>query len=305
MRSGDHVITTIQDHNAVLRPLHDLKERGVHYSVLSADEWGRVKLTELDQVVQKETRAVVLNHGSNVTGNLIDLAAVGEWCRDRGIIFVVDAAQSAGYVPIDMIANNIDVICFTGHKGLYGPQGSGGFILGEKFDVQEQVDGSVIDLSAQIRPLMSGGSGIHSFLETMPEALPDRLEPGTANVPALAGLKAGIDYLNMRGIDAMFDQATELAYHFYHKVKALPGVHFYGDYESYDNSSSAADCGYERLPLVTFNIGKVDAATVAQELWRKAQICVRPGSHCAPLIHRHFKTEDQGMVRFSFPISIR
>ncbi|HHX37529.1 MAG TPA: aminotransferase class V-fold PLP-dependent enzyme, partial [Clostridiaceae bacterium] len=187
LRSGDHVITDIQAHNAVLRPLYGLRSRGVCFSVLPGDEAGRVQLSDLVELAKPETRVVVLNHASNVTGNVLDIATVGHWCRQQGIILVVDVAQSAGYIPIDMKESCIDVVCFTGHKGLYGPQGTGGFVLGDVFESRQVSEDSDFDPTADILPLMSGGSGIHSFLETMPQELPDRLEPGTANVPGIAG----------------------------------------------------------------------------------------------------------------------
>lgn len=292
LRPGDHVITSLQEHNSVLRPLHQRAQNGVTVDFLPCDALGRVRTEELSARIRPSTRMVVLNHASNVTGNVLDLGAVGTFCREHGILFVVDAAQSAGYLPLDIEKQGVDALCFTGHKGLFGPQGTGGFVLGDGFFTKEKGLG---DDESAFPPLMSGGSGIHSFLETMPDRLPDRLEAGTANIPGLAGLSAGIRYLEEKGLALCFAEADARARRFYAALSGQSGIVFYGDYSAYEGER-----GLSRMPLVTLNLKGKDSADTARFLWEREGVCVRPGAHCAPLIHRHFGTVAQGMVRFSF-----
>lgn len=281
LKEKDHVITSHAEHNAVLRPLFQLQQQGVEVSYLPLDERGRVKLDELDSMKRPNTKLVVFSHASNVTGNQIDLSLVSKWCHDHGILFALDTAQTAGEVELNMKEQGIDILLFTGHKSLLGPQGSGGMIFRKDYG---------------IRPIFSGGTGIHSFQPNMPWELPTRLEFGTANIPAIAGLYAGVDYLQKQGIDKRHEKASRLAKYFYEHVKEISGIHCYGDFSDYEDKRNQSS----RVAVVSFNIRDIPSSVVGDRLWREGRICVRAGSHCAPYVHRHFATEAQGMVRFSF-----
>lgn len=273
---GDHVITTAMEHNSVLRPLYRLKEEGgIEVSFLPADEKGRISFSDMKQAIQQNTKAVILQHASNVTGNVQDLYAAGKICRENGLYLVVDAAQTAGTVPIDMKKTGIHVLCFTGHKGLLGPQGTGGIL------VDEQVD---------IRPLKEGGSGIHSFDQRQPAVYPEHLEAGTLNVPGIAGLLAAVQYIRTEGMDHLAASEKEAAKLFYREVKKLPGVKLYGDYSNWE----------QRTGIVSLNLEDYSSAEVSDELMERFGIATRSGAHCAPLAHEALGTVRQGIVRFSF-----
>lgn len=281
---GDHVITTAMEHNSVLRPLHRLEdERGVEVTVLPADEKGRISLTAMEQAIRPDTKAVVMQHGSNVTGNVNDLHRAGQICRSHGVYLVVDAAQTAGVLPIHMEDMQIDVLCFTGHKGLMGPQGTGGIL------VREGVD---------IRPLKEGGSGMHSYDKRQPAAYPERLEAGTLNVHGIAGLLAAVSAVRKAGTVAGFQRETSLARAFYRKVRSIPGVKLYGDYTAWEDRAGEKEC--ERIGIVTLNLEGYDSGEVADELMERFDIATRSGAHCAPLAHEALHTVDTGAVRFSF-----
>ena len=295
---GDHVITTVMEHNSVLRPAYRLRERGVvvHFVGLKAD--ARLDMEDLEQTLRTirtqspDARiAVALSHGSNVTGNVIDLSRVSALCSENQATWILDAAQTMGIIPINMRRLGIDVLCFSGHKALMGPQGTGAIIVRRG-----------INLS----PLMAGGSGIRTFLETMPQEMPEHLEAGTQNAHSIAGLHAALAFaegkretwraqaLSLRkqllsGIDAINRQAGEERIHVYGRGTAV--------------NPAPASCQSDSepvLPTVAFNIGQLEAADVADRLWRDRQIAVRAGGHCAPLIHRFFGTEKRGIVRASF-----
>ena len=274
LRSGDHVITTVLEHNSVLRPLYQLEQSGVELSVVPCRENGRFEVEDMRQYIQKNTRAIVCTHVSNLTGNKIDIHAVGQLCREQGILFILDASQSAGVFPIDMEEDGIDAICFTGHKSLYGPQGTGGICLGYK---------------NTIRPLKVGGSGIMTFEKVHPTIMPTALEAGTLNGHGIAGLHAGVSYVLEQGCDRIHAYEIELAKQFYNGIKDLPGITLYGDFST-----------WERAGIVTFNISDYDSALVSDELNERFGIQTRAGGHCAPLMHQTFGTERQGAVRCSF-----
>lgn len=274
-KPGDHVITTAQEHNSVLRPLYFLEDKGIiTLDVLGLDELGRIDLSGLDPLYHEKTAMVVVNHGSNVTGNLADLKRIGEFCREKGIWFVVDASQTAGVFPIDMQALGIHVLCFTGHKSLLGPQGTGGLCVAKDVPVES---------------FLVGGSGIHSYDRAHPQDMPTRLEAGTLNAHSLAGLLAALGYIEEQGMDRLREREVALARRFHDGVAEIPGIRFYGDYAA-----------VQRCPLVTLNIGEADAGLISMKLEEDHHIATRPGAHCAPLVHEHFGTRDQGMVRFSF-----
>ena len=274
IRSGDHVITTVCEHNSVLRPLYRLREQGAELSFVGVDEQGRLRYELFEQLLRPSTKAVVITHASNVTGNLTDLEQVSVFTKKYGLLLIVDAAQTAGARPIDVQALGADVLCFTGHKALMGPQGTGGLYVRP---------------GLTIAPLVVGGSGVHSFDEAHPAQMPTALEAGTLNVPGLAGLGAGVDWLLEQGVGSLHTEELALTRLFCEGVCGLPGVKIYGSFAEAD-----------RAPIVSLNFGKEDAARAADILWEDYGICVRAGAHCAPLIHKAFGTEKQGMVRFSF-----
>lgn len=273
---GDHVITTVMEHNSVLRPLYLMEERGVELTILPADEKGRVRHEDFEKAVRKNTRAVVCTHASNLTGNVNDLEAIGRICRKNEIFLVVDVSQTAGVFDIDVEKMGIDVLCFTGHKGLLGPQGTGGLWVRR---------------GISIRPLMVGGSGVKSYLKTQPEEMPEALEAGTLNSHGIAGLHAALLYLEKTGIETIRRRELSLMKRFYNGIKDIPGVRVYGDF-----SDEALLC---RAPVVALNIGDYDSGEVADELTCSYEIYTRAGAHCAPLMHQSLGTVEQGAVRFS------
>lgn len=268
---NDHVITSVQEHNSVLRPLY---KTGADLTFLPIDEKGNVKIDMLKDSIKTNTKAVVLSHVSNVTGNVIDIKYVGKFCKQHNLYFIVDAAQSAGVFDIDMKEMNISVLCFTGHKGLLGVQGTGGLCVVEDIE---------------INPLVVGGSGVHSFSETHPEEYPTRLEAGTLNAHSLAGLNASLQWLNENGLANLREKETNLARLFYSELCKIPQIKVYGDILAENHAA-----------IVSINIEDEDAGMISDALYEDFGICTRAGAHCAPLIHKAFRTEKQGMVRFSF-----
>ena len=271
---GDHVISTDWEHNSVLRPLYRFRAQGGSVDFLPADRQGRLDLDQLPALLQRETKAVVCTHASNLTGDVMDLSRVGSFCRRHGLLFVLDAAQTAGVLPIDMEALGSDVLCFTGHKSLLGPQGTGGLCVRP---------------GVEIRPLLTGGTGVQSYRETQPEAYPTRLEAGTLNGHGLAGLRAALLFRKEVGQEVILRHETALARRFYDRVRDIPGIRLYGNFES-----------SLRAPIVALNLADADSGAVADALWERWGIAVRPGAHCAPRLHRALGTEEQGAVRFSW-----
>ena len=273
---GDHVVSSVMEHNAVLRPIYDIEaEQGVSHTFAGVDEKGRLLLSEVENSIRPETKALILTHASNVTGNANDLYALGRIAKSHGLLFLVDASQTAGVLPIDMPEMGIDVVAFTGHKGLYGPQGTGGMAVREELE---------------IRPLKSGGTGVLSYLEHQPDEMPAHLECGTMNGHGIAGLHASLRWLTEEiGIDRVHAHEMKLAKRFYEALKDVEHLHFYGDYET-----------EQRAAIVSLNIADYDSSEVSDELEQEYGISTRPGAHCAPLIHKAMGTVEQGMVRFAF-----
>ena len=271
---ADHVISTDWEHNSVLRPLYRLQAQGMGLDFVPADRRGRLDYDAFERLLRPNTRAVVCTHASNLTGDLADIDRVGDFCRRHGLLFILDASQTAGVFPVDMAAQNVDVVCFTGHKSLLGPQGTGGLCVGE---------------GVEIRPFAVGGTGVQSRLETQPEEYPTRLEAGTLNGHGLAGLQAALAFLSDLGMDTVRAHETALARRFYEAVREIPGVAVYGDFEA-----------AERAPVVTINIGEKDAGEVSDALSERFGIATRPGLHCAPRLHRALGTAERGAVRFSW-----
>ena len=275
LRPGDHAITTDCEHNSVLRPLYRLeKERGLELSVVPADRRGCVDYGEFERLMRPNTRAIVCTHASNLTGNLMDVARVGEIARRHGALFIVDASQTAGAIPIDMEQMYIDILCFTGHKGLMGPQGTGGLCIRE---------------GVEVAPWRVGGTGVHSYDREQPQEYPTRLEAGTLNGHGLAGLSASLDYLEEVGVEAIEAREHALMERFYQRVSAIEGVTVYGDFTQ-----------TRRSAIVTLNIRDYDSSAVSDELSEVYGIATRPGAHCAPRMHQALGTVEQGAVRFSF-----
>ena len=271
---GDHVVTTVLEHNSVLRPLYEMQEKGVEVTILSCDEYGMVYPEDFAAAVRPNTKAFICTHGSNLTGNVPDIRQIGKIARDRGIRFVVDASQTAGVFDIDVQKMNIDILCFTGHKGLLGPQGTGGMY---------------VRTGVNVRPLKSGGSGVKTFEKKHPAQMPTALEAGTLNGHGLAGLGAAVDYLNQKGITSIRKKEQELMEKFYLGVRDIPGVKVYGDFRT-----------MERCAIVTLNIRDYDSGEVGDALYMDYGIAARTGAHCAPLMHQSLGTAEQGAVRFSF-----
>ena len=274
LQPGDHVITTVLEHNSVLRPLYLKEQEGVSLTILPADEKGNISPEAFEEAIRPYTEAIVCTHASNLTGNMLDLHRIGEICKRHDLLFIVDASQTAGVFPIDMQKMNISVLCFTGHKSLMGPQGTGGL---------------VVKKGVNIRPLLVGGSGIHSYSKSHPTVMPTALEAGTLNCHGIAGLHASLQYLKEKGIHNLYEKEHLLMKTFYEGVVNIPGVKVYGDFDQ-----------RERAPIVTLNIGDYDSGQVSDELLTRFQIATRAGAHCAPLMHESQGTKKQGAVRFSF-----
>ena len=271
---GDHVISTDLEHNSVLRPLYRLEaEHGAELSFVPADKLGNVDYTDFERLMKPNTRAVVCTNASNLTGTVLDIERIAKTAHSHGALVIVDASQTAGCWPIDMKKMGIDVLCFTGHKGLMGPQGTGGICVKE---------------GIEIRPFKVGGSGVQSYSRTHPAEYPTRLEAGTLNGHGIAGLSAALDYLNGVGLDVIREREERLMRRFYAGVTAIPGVTVFGDFEA------------PRTAVVTLNIRDYDSGEVADALSQDYGIATRPGAHCAPRMHRALGTERQGAVRFSF-----
>lgn len=270
-----HVITTELEHNSVLRPLYRLqRDEQVRISFVKADRNGCVAYEEFSKLAEKDTKAIVCTHGSNLTGNMLDIARIGGIARRAGLLFIVDASQTAGVIPIDMEKMQIDILCFTGHKSMMGPQGTGGMCVREGISV---------------RPLKTGGTGVQSYNRFQPEELPVHLEAGTLNSHGIAGLSAAVDYIEAVGMDVIRDKEQRLMQRFYQGVAGLKNVQVYGDFSD-----------WQRAAIVALNIGGVDSNEVADELACTYGIATRPGAHCAPLLHQALGTAAQGAVRFSF-----
>ena len=278
---GDHVITTVCEHNSVLRPLYRLQ--GVELSVLPVKaavdskeerQAGILAYDELESLLRPNTKALIITHASNLTGNITDLERAAAFAKKHSLLLIVDAAQTAGAVPMDMERMGIDVLCFTGHKGLYGPQGTGGVCVRP---------------GLSIRPLKVGGSGIHSFDREHPSEMPAALEAGTLNGHGIAGLGAAARWLLETGVEQIRAREQALLRRFVDGVKEVEGVTLYGNPDL-----------DRRTGIQSLNIRDYDSARVADWLYEDYGIAVRGGAHCAPLMHEALGTREQGAVRFSF-----
>lgn len=271
---GDHVITTMLEHNSVLRPLYRMRENGVELTIVRADRLGNIRYEDMEAAIRPNTKGIICTHASNLTGNLVDIARVGEICRRASLVFILDASQTAGVFDIDMGKMGIDVLCFTGHKSLMGPQGTGGICVRE---------------GISIRPLMAGGSGTHSYSELHPSDMPEALEAGTVNGHGIAGLHAALEFIKETGIESIRDTEQMLMRRFYQGVSDIRGVTVYGDFSRMD----------VHAPVVALNIRDHDSGEVSDGLAVDYGIYTRAGAHCAPLMHQALGTVEQGAVRFS------
>ena len=276
LKSGDHVITSSMEHNSVMRPLRVMERRGVELTVIPCDREGLIDPAHVNGAVKKNTRAIFMTHASNVTGTVMSIADIGRIARERGLVFCVDAAQTAGSYPIDVEEMNIDLLAFTGHKSLFGPSGTGGLYIREGLD-------------NEIEPFCIGGTGSRSEVEEQPDFMPDRYEAGTPNTVGIAGLQAGVDFVLFKGVDQIKRQEALLVKMFIEGLKSMPGIILYG-HDSVD----------QRTPVVSFNIEGTDPAVIALQIDERFKIMARSGIHCAPSAHKTIGTYPHGTVRFSF-----
>lgn len=271
IEKDDHVITTTTEHNSVLRPLY---QSGASLSFLDFDENCNLKYQDLPTLLKKNTKYLVVNSASNLLGNVNDLDRLYDFAKENELIMIVDLAQSLGLVDIDIGKYENSLFAFTGHKSLYGLSGTGGLIKNGSFSFKQ---------------VFSGGSGINSFDKSMPASFPQIFEPGTPNFVGQIALKAGIDYILDEGIDKINNKTLSLAKRFYKGIEEIKNIKFY-----------SKEWKYLESPIVSFNIGDIPSDEIALILDEDYNIQVRPGAHCAPLIHKHFGTENQGILRFSF-----
>ncbi len=271
---GDHVISTDLEHNSVLRPLYRLEaEHGAELSFVPADNLGNVDYADFERLMKPNTRAVVCTNASNLTGTVLDIERIAKTAHSHGALVIVDASQTAGCWPIDMKKMGIDVLCFTGHKGLMGPQGTGGICVKE---------------GIEIRPFKVGGSGVQSYSRTHPAEYPTRLEAGTLNGHGIAGLGAAAKFISETGIENIHAKERSLMLRFYEGVKNIEGVTVYGDFTK------------DKTAIVALNIRDYESGEVSYELSQGYGIATRPGAHCAPRMHKALGTAEVGAVRFSF-----
>lgn len=279
LKAGDHVIVSGIEHNAVMRPLRQMEACGVTYDIAATAEDGSVTAEAIEALVRPETKAVIISHASNVCGTVLPIEAIGQVCKKHDLFFVVDSAQSAGTIQIDMEKCGIDFLAFTGHKGLLGPQGIGGFLISEKLD-------------EQMVPYIAGGTGSKSDSLDMPMNLPDKYESGTMNLPGIIGLHAALSYIEETGIEDIHDKKMELTAYFLEKLREFPNIRVVGKQDVQD-----------RVAVVSLDFQGEDNAIIAFELEQNYGIMTRVGLHCAPIAHQSLHTYPQGTVRFAFSAS--
>lgn len=274
LKPGDHIIVTSLEHNAVMRPLVQLQEQGVSFDCIPPDQNGLPDMSAVKGLIKENTRVIASLHASNVSGGIVDIAALGQICQENNLKLIVDSAQSAGILPIQMKDMHIDALAFTGHKGLMGPQGIGGFIITD-------------EMAAETTPLIAGGTGSFSHLETMPNLLPDRFEAGTMNLPGMAGLAAAMDFLEEQGIEKIHAHEQKLTRVFIDGLKDHEQIDIIGkDYP-------------QRVAVISLNFLGCDNAKIAWMLENEYGIMVRCGLHCAPRAHKSVGTYPEGTVRFA------
>ena len=276
LKAGDHVLISSMEHNAVMRPLTQLLNEGITFDTISCDTTGSIKLDALESLIRPKTVAIIVNHASNVCGTIQPIKEIGIICKDHHLHFIVDAAQTAGIIPIDVKESQIDALCFTGHKGLLGPQGIGGMILTK-------------EMAQSLTPLIAGGTGSFSHLETMPTNMPDAFESGTLNLPGIIGLNEGLTFIESKGMENIHNHELALTEAFLKGLRPIDGINIIGKQDVQD-----------RTAVVSITIDGADAASVAYELESTYHIMTRVGLHCAPRAHQTLGTYPEGTVRFSF-----
>lgn len=274
LKRGNHVITTSMEHNSVVRPLKTLEKRGVDTTIVQCNEYGEIDISDIEKEIKKETVLIVSTHASNVVGTILPIIDIGNLAKKYGLDFLVDASQTAGLYEIDVNKMNISMLAFTGHKSLMGSQGTGGLYIKKGLELE---------------PLMEGGTGSKSESLYQPDIMPDRFESGTRNTPGIAGLCAGIGFINSKGINNIREHEQNLTKYFMDGIRDMGSVRIYG--------TKSAE---RQAPVVSINIGDVGSSEVSYILDQEFDIMTRPGLHCAPLAHKTLGTMEQGTVRFSF-----
>ena len=276
LKSGDHVLVSTMEHNAVMRPLTQLLDNGITFDVIPCDVTGSIEIDAIESLIRPNTVAIIINHASNVCGTIQPIQSIGALCKAHNLHFIVDAAQTAGVIPINVKACHIDALCFTGHKGLLGPQGIGGIILTK-------------EIAQILTPLIAGGTGSFSHLETMPTHMPDAFEAGTLNLPGIIGLNEGLSYIESVGMKNIHNHELALTKTFLEGLRSITGINIIGKQDIQD-----------RTAVVSITIDGMDPASIAYELESTYHIMTRVGLHCAPRAHQTLGTYPEGTVRFSF-----
>ena len=276
LKAGDHVLVSSMEHNAVMRPLTQLLDKGITFDTIPCDSTGSIQMDSIEPLIRPNTVALIINHASNVCGTIQPLESIGPICKTHNLQFIVDAAQTAGVIPIDVKACHIDALCFTGHKGLLGPQGIGGIILTK-------------EMAQNLTPLIAGGTGSFSHLETMPTHMPDAFEAGTLNLPGIIGLNEGLAYIESQGMENIHNHELVLTQSFLEGLQSIDGINIVGKQNIQD-----------RTAVVSITIDGMDPANIAYELESTYHIMTRVGLHCAPRAHQTLRTYPEGTVRFSF-----
>ena len=276
LKAGDHVLVSSMEHNAVMRPLTQLLDEGITFDTIPCDSTGSIQMDSIEPLIRPNTVALIINHASNVCGTIQPLKSIGPICKAHNLQFIVDAAQTAGVIPIDVKACHIDALCFTGHKGLLGPQGIGGIILTK-------------EMAQNLTPLIAGGTGSFSHLETLPTHMPDAFESGTLNLPGIIGLNEGLAYIESQGMENIHNHELALTQAFLEGLQSIDVVNIVGKQDIQD-----------RTAVVSITIDSMDPASIAYELESTYHIMTRVGLHCAPRAHQTLGTYPEGTVRFSF-----
>ena len=279
LKYKDHVITSSMEHNSVMRPLRDLEKKGIELSIIPCSDEGMLDPHEVERKIRSNTRMIVLNHASNVTGTLLPIKEVGFIARKHNLLFLVDAAQTAGAYPIDVEKDGIDLLAFTGHKSLYGPQGTGGLVIGERIREKEMI------------PLKQGGTGSRSEFEEQPDFLPDRFESGTPNGVGIAGLLAGVQFVLEKGVEQIRQTEMTLVEKLIMGLKKISEVKLYGSERQED-----------RVAALSFNFTHLSPSNGALCLEKEFGILCRPGLHCAPAAHHTIRTFPEGTIRFGLSV---
>lgn len=276
LKAGDHILVSSMEHNAVMRPLTQQLDKGITFDIIPCDVTGSIQLESIETLIRPNTVAMIINHASNVCGTVQPIESIGAICKAHNLHFILDAAQTAGVIPIDVKACHINALCFTGHKGLLGPQGIGGIILTK-------------EIAQILTHLIAGGTGSFSHLETMPTHMPDAFEAGTLNLPGIIGLNEGLSYIESVGMKNIHNHELTLTKTFLEGLRSITGINIIGKQDIQD-----------RTAVVSITIDGMDPASIAYELESTYHIMTRVGLHCAPRAHQTLGTYPEGTVRFSF-----